>query len=208
MTEAATTNNGTAASQSAEGAAATTAETTAGQQATGATNDGTSAAEGSTGDKGAEGAPESYEFSMPEGVQMPEEGVKAFSEFAKEQGLTQDAAQNLLSKLAPAMQARQAQQVEQIRTEWTASAKSDKEFGGDKLNENLAVAKTALDKFGTPELRTLLNESGLGNHPEIIRAFYRAGKAVSEDGFVASGGAGKPAPKSFNDVAASLYPSS
>jgi hypothetical protein len=44
-----------------------------------------------------------------------------------------------------------------------------------------------MDAFATPELRTLLNESGLGNHPEIIRAFYRAGKAISEDGFVAGG---------------------
>jgi len=26
--------------------------------------------------------------------------------------------------------------------------------------------------------------TGLGNHPEVIRAFYKAGKAISEDRFI------------------------
>jgi hypothetical protein len=63
------------------------------------------------------------------------------------------------------------------------------------LPENLAAAKMALDTFGTPELRTLLIETGLGDHPEMIRAFVRAGKAISEDTLAMGGkkpaGAGK-----------------
>jgi hypothetical protein len=35
--------------------------------------------------------------------------------------------------------------------------------------------------------RTLLNETGLGNHPEMIRAFARIGERVSEDGFALAG---------------------
>ena len=65
------------------------------------------------------------------------------------------------------------------------------------------VAKKALETFGTPELRTLLNESGMGNNPEVIRAFYRVGKAISEDKFVS----GKATPADAND-ARSLYPNS
>jgi hypothetical protein len=57
--------------------------------------------------------------------------------------------------------------------------------------------------FGTPELRTLLNESGLGNHPEVIRMMYRAGKAISEDRFVAPSAGG---PTGSKDFAKSLYP--
>ena len=85
-------------------------------------------------------------------------------------------------------------------------AGQDKEFGGPALAENLSVAKKALDAFGTAELRTLLNESGLGNHPEIVRLFFRAGKAISEDRVVTgSTGQAKAGPKSFSDLADVLY---
>lgn len=150
-----------------------------------------------------ESAPEAYEFKAPEGTQFDESVIGQFSEVAKELNLSQDAAQKLLDKMTPALEARQAEAVQAIRTEWESTSKADREFGGDKLNENLSVAKQALEKFGSPELRTLLNESGLGNHPEVIRLLYRAGKALSEDGFVSSTGASSRAPK---DAASALYP--
>ena len=136
------------------------------------------------------GAPESYEFQAPEGVQFDDAVIGAFSEVAKELNLPQDQAQKVLDKMAPVIAARQAEQFQAARTEWAEAAKTDKEFGGEKLTENLGTAKKALDALATPELRTLLEESGLGNHPEVIRVFYRAGKAISEDRFVA-GQAGK-----------------
>ena len=81
--------------------------------------------------------------------------------------------------------------------EWLETSKADKEFGGEKLPENLGVARKALDAFATPELCKLLDETGLGNHPEVIRMFFRAGKAISEDKFVggnqAGGGKANPA---------------
>ena len=71
--------------------------------------------------------------------------------------------------------------------DWAASAKTDKEFGGDKLAENLGIAKQARDQFATPELRKLLETSPLGNNPEVIRLFYRIGKAISSDTYVPGG---------------------
>lgn len=150
------------------------------------------------------GAPEKYEFQPIEGVETDAADIAAFSEFAKDANLSQEAAQALLSKLAPAIAQRQAAMVETMRASWADSSQTDAEFGGAKLSENLAVAKKALDTFGTPELRTLLNESGLGNHPEFIRMFYRAGKAISEDSFVPSGKTTKS--DGPRDIAKTLYP--
>jgi hypothetical protein len=52
-------------------------------------------------------------------------------------------------------------------------------------------------------------ETGFGNHPEIIRFMYRAGKAISEDSYVGnSEGADysrNSGPKDFNAIANSLY---
>lgn len=193
MTEAATTTEGATASeqatqQSATGAGeggqqqqATEGQGTQGQQAEGTKTEGGQQQQ----EKKPEGAPESYEFKAPEGTQFDDAVIGAFSEVAKELNLPQDQAQKVLDKMAPVIAARQAEQFQAARTEWAEAAKTDKEFGGEKLTENLGTAKKALDALATPELRTLLEESGLGNHPEVIRVFYRAGKAISEDRFVA-----------------------
>jgi len=159
-----------------------------------------------------EGAPEKYEFN-DKVADAPEvldpDVLTAFGEVAKELDLPQEAAQKVLDKVAPVIQARQAAQVEQARIEWAESSQSDAEFGGENLNANLEVAKSALDAFGTDPLKQLLSESGLGNHPEVIRFMYRAGKAISEDSYVGnSQGAnaqGGNVPKDFNGIANALY---
>ena len=155
-----------------------------------------------------QGAPEKYEFSAPEGTAYNENVVTAFSEAARELDLNQESAQKILEKIAPALHDRQMQQIEETQNGWAQASKSDAEFGGDKLNENLAVAKKAIDKFGTPELSQLLNDSKLGNHPEIIRLMVRVGKLISEDTFVGStqgAGAKTDKPKDFAGYANTLY---
>lgn len=147
----------------------------------------------------AEGAPEKYEFK--EADKFDTQVLGAFSEAAKEANLTQDAAQKLLDKVAPALQTRTDEQVKAVHQQWTEASTADKEFGGEKLKENLGVARKALDQFGSQELRTFLETTGLGNHPEVIRYFFKVGKAISEDGFVG----GAPGSKSTVNAANVLY---
>lgn len=154
----------------------------------------------------AKAAPETYEFKAPEGRAFDPEVIAEYSRVAKELNLSQEAAQRVLDSVGPKLAERQAAQVEAIRNGWAESSKADKEFGGEKLSENLSVAKKALDQFGTAELRALLNESGIGNHPEVIRFMYRAGKAISEDKVITGAAAtAKSGPKSFADLADALY---
>lgn len=195
-TEATTTTDGAADSQQATHLSATGAEDGGQQQQQAAEGQGTEGqkAEGGKtegeqqGQKKAEGAPEQYEFTPPEGKEFSPEVIGAFSDVARELNLTNEQAQAAIDKLAPAFAAREAQAMEQAREAWAGEASSDKEFGGEKFTENLSVAKKAVDAFASPELRALLEETGLGNHPEVIRVFYRAGKAISEDTFVAGRG--------------------
>lgn len=146
-------------------------------------------------------APEKYDFRAPEGTEYAPEVLEAFTAAAKAADLSQDAAQKLIEKMAPALVARQVDQVQAIHKEWLDASTADKEFGGEKLAANLGVARKALENFGSPELRTLLDETGLGNHPEVIRFMFRAGKAISEDGFVG----GKPSGATTANVASVLY---
>ena len=128
-----------------------------------------------------QGAPEKYEFVPPEGQQYDTEVIGVYSKVAKELNLTQDGAQKLLDEIAPVMQSRHQAAIAEMVAGWKSASETDKEFGGDKLKENMGIANTALDKFGTPELKQLLNEDGLGMHPEVLRFLFRTGKALSQD---------------------------
>jgi hypothetical protein len=150
----------------------------------------------------AEATPD-YTFEMPEGIELDKSATEEFTAIAKELKLPQDAAKKLVDLEVKRIQAQQ-QQHQSLVNEWAEQVKADKDLGGDKLDENLAVARKAIDAFGTPELKELLNTTGLGNHPEVVKAFFKAGKAISEDGFVR--GAPK-SPATESDLAKSLFPS-
>jgi antitoxin component HigA of HigAB toxin-antitoxin module len=145
--------------------------------------------------------PERYEFSMPEGVELDKTAVDEFQTIAKELKLDQASAQKV-ADIGAKMAQRQTEAHAKLVESWVETVKTDKEIGGDAMDQNLAVARKALETFGTPELRDVLNSTGLGNHPEVIRAFYKAGKLISEDKFVAG------APKGAEtDIAKKLFPS-
>ncbi len=202
MSEAATTPEGQASEQVTETTTGVaegdqTQQTTEGQVAEGQQVEGQQA-DGAEGEQGKteskpEGAPETYEFQQAEGTApIDPQVLEQFAEVAKELNLPQDQAQKMIDKVAPVIQARQAEQIAAVQEQWAETSRADKEFGGDGLNENLATAKKALDTFGTPELRTLLHESGMGNHPEVIRFMVRTGKAISEDRLVVGSAPGQP----------------
>lgn len=137
--------------------------------------------------KAAQGAPEKYEpFTAPEGTMLNDGVMGKFQGVAKELNLSQEKAQTLVSKLAPVITARQTDHITETLAkadaEWTAAVAADPEIGGTNQAANVAVAKRAIDTFGTPAFKQFLNDSRLGNHPEWVRFAYRAGKAISPDG--------------------------
>ena len=146
-----------------------------------------------------------YEFTAPEGQAYDAAVLAPFEEVARELNLTQEAAQKVLDKMAPAIAARQEERVAAIQAEWAEQTRADKDLGGEALSENLAVAKTAMNKFASPKLQALLHSTGLGNHPEVIRLFNAVGRAISEDTVDIPGG--DPIP-SLRDDPRTLYPNS
>lgn len=143
-----------------------------------------------------------YKFEMPEGVELDESGVAEFTTIAKELKLPADAAKKLVALEVKRVQAQQQAHATLVES-WAEQVKADKDLGGEKLQENLAVARKAIDEFGSPELKELLNSTGLGNHPEVVKLAFKIGKAISEDGFVR----GQPkGAATESDLAKSLFP--
>lgn len=173
----------------------------------GSTQQGEAAKAGDSGEaaKPAAGVPETYEdFKAPEGKQFPEGFADQVKGYAKDLGLNQEQAQKLAEReLARTEEAQSAQvaTLEKMHADWAEQVKLDKEFGGEKLEENLAIVNTAINAFASPALVELLDSSKLRSHPEVIRAFLKIGKQISADTFV--GGENRTDKNPLSD----LYPS-
>ena len=149
------------------------------------------------------GAPENYEpFKFGENPAIDPSSIESFSSAAKEAGLSQDQAQKVLDSLAPSVAAKLRGDLIAQASQWLKASQADPEFGGASYEANKGIAVGAYQKLATPELREILNNSGLCNHPEVIRLFYRIGKMTSQD----SGVTGAPVPRQKGLEA--LYPNS
>lgn len=163
--------------------------------------DGEGEGEGTGEGNPAPAAPERYEdFDVGGGAKADEATVTEFAEMARELGLSQQDAQEAFTKLMPAFEKAGRKRMEIWTAQWADEASKDAEFGGQNFKTNLRVAQNAMKQFSTPALRELFNATGLGNHPELVRLFWKIGQRMSQDKGVAGGGAPAPVKK--------LYPNS
>jgi len=141
-----------------------------------------------------EGAPEKYEFTMLEGVELDAGLAERAEPVLRELNLTNDQANKLATLIASERVSeaqRQSDAYTQQVKDWGDQAAADPEFGGTAFEKNAPIAQRAIAQFGTPELKALM-ENGLGNHPEMIRFAFRVGKALGEDGGVDGNKASTP----------------
>lgn len=131
-----------------------------------------------------------YELKAPEGSLLDAKAIDEIKAFAKAQGLSQTQAEKLLMRENEAKSRfveGQAEQLHQAAQTWHKQVSEDQELGGEKLKESVTLAKSVVDRFGSEALKKELNDSGLGNHPELVRLCARIGKAMSNDSLVVPG---------------------
>jgi hypothetical protein len=132
---------------------------------------------------------------------------KAFGDFkaiAAELKLPALSAQKLLD-LHVAQQRAAAQAYADQAQEWRAAVEADKQLGGDKFKETVANASRAVMLFGDKELREVLAETGLGNHPALVRFADKIGRAHAEDTLLTSE---RGAPPSRDEMLRAQFPKS
>ena len=147
--------------------------------------------EDSLADK-SDGAPESYkDFTFSKDLELDDELMTQAKTVFKELNLTQEQAQQLVdfeSNVKSEEMQRQQEAWDELQGTWKNASENDKEFGGDGLDANLAIAKQGRDAFGDKEFNEMLEVTGVGNHPEMIRFLFKIGKLVSEDKILQGGG--------------------
>lgn len=159
--------------------------------------------------------PETYELAAPEGFEkLDPEAVAAATPVFKELGLSNEQANKLMpvaGEFAKKIIAERDQQfLGQIldqRKAWLETARADAEIGGNNWEGTMRDAARFLDQMGAVKgsaLRVALDDSGFGNHPELIRVLAKGGKAIGEDtDFVRGDAAAAVKPKSDAEL---FYP--
>ncbi len=138
--------------------------------------------------------PENYALTVPDGMRLEPGQMQAFERQARELGLTGAQAQKLLETAhgnRTEAARRHAEQVER----WAEECRNDPEIGGTRFDENVGLANAALKRFDPDgRITKILNETGYGNHPDVVRLFFGIGRGIAEDA-APSGSGGAQAPE-------------
>lgn len=128
------------------------------------------------------GAPEEYaDFTLGEGVEIDKATLEQVKADFKAAGYTQEQAQKAIDLHVANLKAQQEAFIT-TRKEWVDELKADKEFGGDKFDVTVTGAQNALRKFDTDGgMLKLLEASGFGDNPTVIKFLARVHKAMGED---------------------------
>ncbi len=131
----------------------------------------------------ANGRPEdmaSYEIAempvMPEGMEYDERGEARLREYAFANGMNQRQFENLYNaEVKDRIEQHAHYQKAQLEHRAELQRGLQREYG-DKFEAEVAVAKSAITKYGDPDFAQFLEDSGLGNDPRMIRFTNRIGK--------------------------------
>lgn len=148
------------------------------------------------------GVPEGdYEVvGLPEGTVVDAEALAAVAPVARELGLSNEGlskiagvyAEKVLPQVTEAVTNQILQQSAATTAGWATEAaeavRTDPAFGGKPMADVQAVAAKALDRFGGSDFREYLKDTGLGNHPAMLKAMFLAGSAIAEDTTFERGG--------------------
>lgn len=142
-------------------------------------------------------APEKYEFTPPEGMEIDKEALSSYEALAREHGLSQEQFDAITKHGLEFFQNRLtglAEQHASIQQGWRDTALKDRTLSdGESLKpEVMQNVAHVFSQFGGEKdaLRKALVETGAGNHPAVIHAFNAIGKAL---GAAQTPDRGKPA---------------
>jgi hypothetical protein len=135
---------------------------------------------------------EDYQFpteGLPEGVAVTGDDANLIRSIAHKAGLhPRQAAIVYREYLSFAANAQESATTKNTQTVEAGIEDLKMEYGA-AYDERIGMAVKAVKQFGgeKEELAALLNESGLGNHPTVVRTFARIGRLLAEDEIVGKG---------------------
>lgn len=139
------------------------------------------------GDKSEDKKQEEIKLKNIEDSVLTDSQVDEIAEYAKKQGLSQEQAESLLERenaLRASIVDEYQNTFHKMADTWVGQLKKDPEVGGEEFERNAEVGKRFVRRFFDQEVIKTLDETGLGNHPGLVRGFVRAGRLMEMDRMV------------------------
>ncbi len=138
-----------------------------------------------------------YEYEKPEYISkenFDQKGLDEFKDFAKKNNIPDHVFKQLLDTYFQKMntfatsqaelQKQSSLEAQQLRANqqqaWRKELKADVEIGGANFKQNALYAQKAIDAYGGEPLAKVLQDHGLANHPVLVKAFVKIGRAFGE----------------------------
>lgn len=150
-----------------------------------------------------ESVPEKYDLKIPDDLSLNQAQIDKIAEISKKHGLSNEEAQGVADMTTGILKSYIAESEtkhNQVIDSWKNEIKNDKEFGGDKLEKTLDMAHSVLKRFGNADLRDFLNRSGIGNQPDMVRAFARIGEQFANDTLITGESIANQSPVNIADL--------
>jgi len=143
-----------------------------------------------------------YEFKLPEGTQVDSESFKAFNtKLGEFQNLTKSQ-QDIAQKLGQDFIDMHVNEIKNVvenqnkaawdwfksrNTTWLETAKNDPSIGGENFDATISSAAQAVSLYGgtkvqQAEVAKVLQETGVENHPAILRLLSNITKVAAKEG--------------------------
>lgn len=144
-----------------------------------------------------------YEIkTLPENAALlPESDVKAFKSAAHKMGLSGKQAQAVIDHY----QAVLATNVKSIKDQGRATEEALKGEWGGAFDRNVGLAARAVIESGGKDLLKYLDETGLGNHPALIKAFAKMGQIMADEGYMEGDVEGASGPAEAKQAISDMY---
>lgn len=136
------------------------------------------------------------DYPTPEGMDSGDGLLDSFRQAATRHGLSHEA----FSEVA-GLWSGYVGNLEQAAGEMHRRAEAElHQEWGPAFEANVDTARRAVEAMGGPELVDFLNDSGLGSHGPLVKAFWRVGSAMSEDRLATGPHSGPGATRSVAEI--------
>lgn len=127
---------------------------------------------------------------LPDGVTWNDDLTKWFAKTAHDNGLSKSQVQKIMKSWnevetakAHAAQKEMGQKLSKLQEQW------GDEFAG-RVELGVRAIERLMPKEEAAEFKALMDSTGLGNHPILLKYFYLTGKMLQEDGYIIGDGHG------------------
>lgn len=126
-------------------------------------------------------SPDKYDIRLEEDSKLDEATVNDIKGMAHKLGLNSKQAQQLISEMDSITATKLKESEEAYKQNFDKSVENLQKEWGKAFDKNLGNAQFVVRSFGDDNFVKFLDESGMGNNPEVIRFLSKIGNELGED---------------------------